>query len=65
MEIYDYVPLHTVEEQDQILIDEDPVEVLEKVDSGDSILIRGISYTDGDTVTYILNAHTEVGLWTA
>lgn len=62
--IYDYVPAHTVEEGDQIAYTNDLIEVTEKVDSGESIMLRGFSHVSGDSVTYIIGADVEVGLWT-
>lgn len=65
MNVYDYVTADTVEENDQILYENDPVEVESVVDSGEVILIKGYSHMSGDKVTYILPADSEVGLWTA
>jgi hypothetical protein len=70
MDVYDYVPLSTIDEGDQIVITneeggEDPVEVTKKIDSGDSIWIKGYSHLTGDSVNYCRPADQEVGLWTA
>lgn len=64
MNVYDYVPAHTVEEGDQISHETDLIEVRSVVDSGESILVKGFSHVSGDSVTYIIGADTEVGLWT-
>lgn len=64
MNIYDYVAAHTVEEGDQIAYTNDLIEVTSKVDSTDSIMLKGFSHVTGDSVTYIISADTEVGLWT-
>lgn len=61
--VYDYVPAHTVEENDQIAYSNDLIEVRSVVDSGESVFIKGFSHVSGDTVDYIINADTEVGLW--
>lgn len=61
--IHDYVPASTVEPGDQVAYENDILEVKEVVDSGESILIRGYSHVSGDTVTYIIGADVEVGLW--
>lgn len=65
MNIYDYVPAHTVETGDQIAYTNDLIEVKDIVDSGEAIIIKGFSHVTGDSVTYILSCDTEVGLWTA
>lgn len=65
MNVYDYVPADTVEEGDQILFENDPLEVSSVIDSGDAILVKGYSHLTGDSVTYIITPDTEVGLWTA
>lgn len=63
--IYDYVAASTVDTGDQILYSNDPIEVKWVSDDGDAILVKGYSHLTGDSVTYILNPDTEVGLWTA
>lgn len=65
MNIYDYVPAHTVETGDQIAYTNDLIEVKDIVDSGEAIIIKGFSHVTGDSVTYILSCDVEVGLWTA
>ena len=65
VDVYDYVTADTVEEGDQIIHNNDPIEVRSKVDSGDAILLKGYSHLTGDSVTYILTPFQEVGLWTA
>jgi hypothetical protein len=65
MNIYDYVSADTIEEGDQILFENDPIEVTSKVDETDAILVKGYSHLTGDSVTYILSPDVEVGLWTA
>lgn len=64
MNIYDHVPAHRVEVGDQIAYTNDLIEVTSKVDSTESIMLKGFSHVTGDTVTYIISAYTEVGLWT-
>jgi hypothetical protein len=70
MDVYDYVPLHTVEDGDQIIIEndeggQDPVEVTRIFDEAGSVWVKGYSHLTGDNVNYCLPADTEVGLWTA
>jgi hypothetical protein len=62
--IYDFVPAHTVEEGDQIAYTNDLIEVNSVIDSVDSIMVKGFSHVTGDSVTYIISPDTEVGLWT-
>lgn len=62
--VYDYVPAHAVEENDFIAHETDLIEVKEIIDSGDSIMVKGYSHVTGDSVTYIIKADQEVGLWT-
>jgi hypothetical protein len=64
MNVYDYVTADTLESGDQILFQNDPMEVSDIVDSGDSIMVKGYSHLTGDSVTYILTPDAEVGLWT-
>lgn len=64
MDVYDFVSADTIDEGDQILYQNDPVEVSNVIDSGDSIMVKGYSHLTGDSVVYILNPNTEVGLWT-
>lgn len=64
VDIYDYVSADAVEEGDQIAHSNDLIEVTTKIDSGDSILIKGFSHVSGDNVDYIVTPDTEVGLWT-
>lgn len=61
--VYDFVAVHTVEVDDQITYSNDLIEVTDKIDSGESILIKGFSHVSGDRVTYIIPSDTEVGLW--
>lgn len=67
MEIYDYVPAHTLGEEDneQIAVANDYIEVSSVIDSGSAIMVKGWSHVTGDTVTLVLTADTEVGLWSA
>lgn len=64
MDVYDFVSADTIESGDQILYQNDPVEVSSVIDSGEAIVVKGYSHLTGDSVTYILNSDTEVGLWT-
>lgn len=61
--VYDFVNADTLEEGDQILYENDPIEVQGLIDSGDSIMVKGYSHLTGDSVIYILSPSTEVGLW--
>ena len=65
MEIYDYVPAHTLghEPNEQIMYANDYLEVTKVIDSGSVIMVKGNSYVTGDSVEYVLDADTEVGLW--
>lgn len=63
--VYDYVTADQLESKDQIFYKGDPVELSDITDDGDSIMVKGYSHLTGDSVTYILTADTEVGLWTA
>ena len=65
MEIIDYVAAATIEEGDQILFENDPIEVQSKVDSVTAIMVKGYSHMSGDNVVYILDPDVEVGIWTA
>lgn len=62
--VYDYVPLHTIEEGDQVVINSDLIEVRVKIDSGEAVLVKGYSHISGDTAMYTLPFDTVVGLWT-
>lgn len=66
MEIYDYVPAHTLgdEPNEQIAHQNDYIEVYDVIDSGEAIMVKGYSHISGDTVAIILTPDTEVGLWT-
>lgn len=65
MEVYDTVSADTLANKDQILLNGEPIELTaEPVDSGDAILIKGFSYESGDNVTYILDPHAMIDLWT-
>lgn len=63
VDIYDYVSADTLEKGDQIAHSNDLVEVTHKIDSGESILLKGFSHVSGDSVTYVVTPDTEVGLW--
>ena len=65
MEIYDYVAADTLgdEPNEQIAYNNDFVEVSKIVKDADTVLVRGYSHISGDSVTYILDYDTEVGLW--
>ncbi len=63
MDIYDFVPAHTVEQGDLIAHQEDYIEVSSVVDSGDAVMVKGFSHVSGDSVFYIIEADKEVGLW--
>lgn len=63
--VYDVIQAHQIEEGDQILYSNDPVEVSEKMDETDTIMVRGYSHLTGETVTYFLRPDVEVELWTA
>jgi hypothetical protein len=65
MNVYDFTSAAFIEVGDQIQIDFDYIEVRDIVDSIDSIMVKGWSHESGDSVTYILEADREVGLWTA
>lgn len=63
--VYDVIQAHQIEEGDQILYSNDPVEVSETIDETDTIMVRGYSHLTGETVTYFLRPDVEVELWTA
>lgn len=65
MEIYDYVPAHTLGEveDEQIYYLDDYIEVSSVIDSTETIMVKGYSHISGDSVTYLLDPDTEVGLW--
>lgn len=65
MNVYDYVPAHTVEEGDFVMVGSDPIEVTRVVDETDTIMVEGDSHLTGDKVVYMLAADMEVGLWGA
>jgi hypothetical protein len=65
MEVYDFVEADTLDEHDQIVVnDVDYLELSKVVKDGDSVLVTGYSHISGDVATYILNYDQEVGLWT-
>lgn len=63
MNVYDYVCVENVMPGDQILYQDDWVEVAKVVDETDTIMVSGYSHITGDSVTYMINIDTEVGLW--
>ena len=65
MIIHDEVEAHTLGEQpnEQIFHENDYIEVSQVIDSGEAIMVKGISHVSGDSVTYIIPAFTLVGLW--
>lgn len=68
MEIYATESVGNLDSDDKIVYTneegaDDVIELDTKIDSGDSILLKGYSHISGDNVTYILNADVEVGLW--
>jgi hypothetical protein len=68
VEVYDYITAdQDISEGDQVYVftTNDPIEVKEKWEEGDTIVLRGYSYKSGDMETYFLTFDTEVGLWTA
>lgn len=65
VEVYDVIAASAIEEGDQIIYSNDPIEVKFKIDETDTVMVRGYSYLTGDTVTYFLPFDTEVELWTA
>lgn len=70
MDVYDYVPISTVEAGDQIVVTnesggQDPLELSKVIDSGESVWVKGYSHLTGDQSDYCLPADTMVGLWTA
>lgn len=63
MNIYDTVTADSLQENDQILVNDDPIEVDYVVDEGDSIQIHGFSHLTGDYVTTSLEPLERVSLW--
>lgn len=63
--VYDVVTADTIEVDDQIIHQLDPIEVSDVIDSGEAIMVKGYSHLTGDSVCYILTPDTEVELWTA
>lgn len=63
MNVYDTIAADTIEADDQILVNGDPIEVTSVVDDGDSIMVKGYSYNSGDSVIVVLTADSEVELW--
>jgi hypothetical protein len=61
--VYDTIAADTIEADDQILVNGDPIEVTSVVDDGDSIMVKGYSYNSGDSVIVVLTADSEVELW--
>lgn len=64
VDIYDTITFDQIEENDLVLVEGDQIEVTSKVDDGDSIMVKGVSFISGDSVTYIRTADTVVELWT-
>jgi hypothetical protein len=66
IEILYYTPASTVEETDQVVIEDDYIEVksVEDTDDIDEVVIVGYSHVSGDTVRLSLYADDLVGIWT-
>lgn len=63
--IYDTVQAWTIEDGDQILVFNDPIEVSSATPISDgNMLVRGFSHESGDEAEYILNQYYMVPLWT-
>lgn len=67
MEIIDYVGAWSVQVNDQILIQGDPVEVKQVIetDDPDEIVVKGYSHDTGDSVEYALFADDMFEVWSA
>lgn len=63
--VYDIVTADTLEDNDQIIVNGDPIELTSVLDEGDAILVKGYSHLTGDSVIHILAFDAEVELWTA
>lgn len=61
--VYDTVTASVVEVGDQIRLDQDEIEVTSVEDDGSVILIKGYSYSDGDSITLELDPDALVDLW--
>lgn len=64
MEILDTIEAWQIEVFDNVVIDNDPVTVKEKIDVGDTLFITAYSWSEDDTVTHIVSPFKEVSLWT-
>jgi hypothetical protein len=68
VEVYDEITAdQDIDEGDQLYIfsTNDPIEVKESFDEGDTIMVRGYSYVTNEIRTYFLKPDERVGLWTA
>jgi hypothetical protein len=64
MNIHDFVEADTLENGDQVVINGmDYLENVSIIKEDDAVMVKGYSHISGDSVTYILNYDTEVGLW--
>lgn len=53
-----------IEEQDAIWHNNDQIVISEKVDEGESIMLKGHSWITDENVVYLVTPFTEVYLWT-
>lgn len=65
MNIIDTVPAYSIEPNDQILVEGDPIEVhtVREGNDVDEIVVTGYSHESGDLVTYSLFADDLFDLW--
>lgn len=64
MNIHDYVVADSLEDGDRVFVNGiDYLEDVTILKETDTVLIRGYSHVSGDSVVYMLNYDTEVGLW--
>jgi hypothetical protein len=62
--VYDTISADAIEVGDLIILNMDELEVTDVIDSGDSIMVKGLSFITGDAATYIVPADQKVDLWT-
>lgn len=66
LNIIDTIQAWQVDETDQIIVDNDPIEVStvrEDEDDTDAVIITGYSHESGDSVEYTLPYDYEVEVW--
>jgi hypothetical protein len=64
MNVYDTITADAIEIGDLIILNLDQLEVTDKIDSGESIMVKGNSFVTGDSAVYIVPAEQTVDLWT-